>query len=76
MSNSFKKHLIVAHQNTCSYQCKKCPKEFSECETLKGHMKTYSGEKPFTCDQCSKAFSAAGVLQNHMITHSGEKPFT
>ena len=56
-------------------QCRICLKVYARPSTLRMHMRTHRGEKPYKCQICFKSFTQDANLTAHLRIHSGEKPF-
>uniref|UniRef100_A0A2M3ZFB3 Putative transcriptional repressor salm n=1 Tax=Anopheles braziliensis TaxID=58242 RepID=A0A2M3ZFB3_9DIPT len=54
------------------HSCPTCHKLFAWPKSLKIHMRTHTGEKPYRCDVCGKCFGRSDSLRGHKRTHSEE----
>ncbi|XP_051553757.1 gastrula zinc finger protein XlCGF7.1-like isoform X2 [Myxocyprinus asiaticus] len=71
-NNFSQKKTEAKNHNTCT----QCGKSFKKRRSLRNHMITHTGERPFKCTQCGKSFAHKSSLQFHIKAHTGEKPFT
>eukprot|EP00035_Acanthoeca_spectabilis_P002802 m.89619 g.89619 ORF g.89619 m.89619 type:complete len:229 (-) comp11760_c0_seq1:278-964(-) len=63
---------------TPRYQCTICNNVYKQSSSLKQHLNSHKGIKPFACDEpgCSGRFAARSALKRHAILHTGARDHT
>lgn len=61
-----KRFTHEGHKRALKYPCPLCDKRFAQNSTLKSHILTHTGERPFMCTQCPAQFSQSNILQTHI----------
>lgn len=51
------------------HRCHLCKKEFAWPKSLKIHLRTHTGERPYECEICGKSFTRSDSLKAHRNTH-------
>lgn len=50
------------------YECEFCSKQFPRAANLTRHLRSHTGEQPYTCLMCTRSFSISSNLQVNLKT--------
>jgi len=76
MTKPFKPVKMVYKDRPKNLTCPQCPYKTYHISNLTNHMRTHTGEKPFSCQHCGESFRFSGVRNLHEKTHTGEKEYS
>lgn len=82
----FRSDVLQTHRKTCSpgtnlshqrnsCSCHYCGKEFIRKEQLAIHIRTHTGERPYSCGYCAHKFVEKRKRDYHQKKHKGERLF-
>ena len=58
-----------------NYCCGVCQRTFAYYGSFSSHLRTHSGERPFSCDTCEQTFTVRSTLIKHKRLHTGVRPY-
>src|SRR3546814_910705 len=61
-----------ATQDDRKHECELCGKRYKHRTHLTRHLRTHTGEKPFSCNLCGKTFARREYLNMHVSVHQGQ----
>ena len=70
-ATGLKQHLFThsGDKKEKNFACKFCERRFVSNSELSRHIRSHTGEKPFTCDTCGKSFTTNSSMEKHKTLH-------
>ncbi|CAH1776371.1 unnamed protein product, partial [Owenia fusiformis] len=64
-------NVLSPSKQPSKYQCKICLRYYTKSSSLKYHMNTHTGLKPYVCSVCNKGFPHPSNLLQHNKRYHG-----
>ncbi|XP_039281107.1 histone-lysine N-methyltransferase PRDM9-like isoform X2 [Nilaparvata lugens] len=75
-SNTRELNLHCRIHTAGKHACKFCNYKTTKKSNLIRHLKSHTGERPFSCDLCDYKATNKSHIITHLRTHTEERPFT
>ena len=65
------RHIRLVHHRVRKHECPVCMKRLSTMQTMRDHLNTHTGEKPYVCEYegCTAQFRQVSLYSTHRTLH-------
>jgi KRAB domain-containing zinc finger protein len=72
-SHNLKRHKVIKHLRSRSFECSVCLKKLSSAQNLKEHKNIHLNQSPYECALCLARFRYSSQTSKHKKLHQVQK---